>query len=406
MSLAQPPAKPQASASASHLEPKPVAVALQALVAATEELLRRHPLGYLAAGPTQLEFTVKLPLGASGTASSGTASPGWVAAVAETEAQLAAEIDSLLAHRAVFQPGRVLCYRCAAASCEHAAPTTSRQIFAGYGPSGVPRFVDWGQFLLERQDPRVDALYERPLRLVTAVLSGRELTTELLDAFRHEKTGYQIHGQVLAGWFAVEAPGGREHPLALSFQVISTAGRAGRRRLGLNLLGVGPEGEPLPELYHRLESLPWPPVLHWAQSVLTSIERAQGSKKASPEVLSSRIQGLLAGMARRLEQRRRARELRTEHAEARHHANERPTRMALQDLAQASREDVLYDVRRKTLIVLGERGRAHVFNLQGKLVTSIRYSPESIARKREQTIWRPAKGEEMTALEPLIRRAR
>jgi hypothetical protein len=42
---------------------------------------------------------------------------------------------------------------------------------------------------------------------------------------------------------------------------------------------------------------------------------------------------------------------------------------------------------------VGDRGRAHVFNLEGKLVTSIRYNPEVIEKRRQQGIWKPAAAE-------------
>ncbi len=41
-------------------------------------------------------------------------------------------------------------------------------------------------------------------------------------------------------------------------------------------------------------------------------------------------------------------------------------------------------------MVLGERGRAYVWSGQGKLVTSLNTTPESIERKKETDLWRPA----------------
>ena len=107
---------------------------------------------------------------------------------------------------------------------------------------------------------------------------------------------------------------------------------------------------------------------------------------------------MLTSIARRLEQERRSRARRTSHAEQRHAGGDRPTRMAIEDLARAGDGAILVDERRRTTIVLGRRGRAHVWNAAGKLVTSIRYSPESIERKRKQGIWRPARGEEILGL--------
>jgi hypothetical protein len=108
--------------------------------------------------------------------------------------------------------------------------------------------------------------------------------------------------------------------------------------------------------------------------------------------------GVLDGLSRRLEKDRRATERKTVHARDRHAQGDRPTRMALADLARAGEDDVLVDRRQDTLVVLGDKGRAHVFNFAGKLVTSIRYNPESIERRRQRDQWRPASGEEIARL--------
>ena len=65
------------------------------------------------------------------------------------------------------------------------------------------------------------------------------------------------------------------------------------------------------------------------------------------------------------------------------------------DLARASPENLLYDTRRETLVVVGDRGRAHVFNLAGKLVTSVRYNPDVIEKRRQNGVWRRAGAEEV-----------
>ena len=205
--------------------------------------------------------------------------------------------------------------------------------------------------------------------------------------------------------------------MALTFQVLSTAhkgrrgrrgrgrsgrGRSGKRRLGLNILGTGPAGEPLAELYDRLGSIPWAGAVRWSQEALDSIERSQGKKSATPERLSGRIEGILRGIARRLEHHRRSQDRRTGHAQKRHKEGDRPTHMALRDLHRAGDDNVLLDLRRETLIVLGDKSRAHVWTAAGKLVTSIRYSPDSIEKKKNLEIWRQSKASEIAALRKAV----
>ncbi len=387
--------------------------ALEALSAAARERLARHPMAHLLAGAkTELELTLKVPVARQTAADRDRAA-------ARAHRLLVAELEAALGHRAAFRPGRIFCLRCASADCEHAAPPGPRQVFAGYGPSGVPRFLDFPQWLLERQHPEVDRIYRRPPELVTDIASGRDLCGELLSAFRDPAHDYRIHGQVAAGWFRLRGvlrpaarPAASEREpvnaddgpgvLALTFQVLSSAERQGRRRgrrrLALNVVGAGFGGAPLESLHDRLDPIPWTSVARWGQSVLSSIERSQDRPKATPEVLSQRIEGVLTSIARRLEQERRSRDRRTTHADRRHAEGDRPTRMARQDLARAGDEAILVDERRQTTIVLGDRGRAHVWSGDGKLVTSIRYSPESIEGKKKRGLWRPAREEEILGL--------
>jgi hypothetical protein len=76
--------------------------------------------------------------------------------------------------------------------------------------------------------------------------------------------------------------------------------------------------------------------------------------------------------------------------------------MALTDLAQAKDEDVLLDTRERTFVVLGDRGRAHVFNRQGKIVTSVRYSTEAIEKRRTGGRWKPLPKDEVAALRVMV----
>lgn len=380
-----------------------IAKALQSLAEVTREKLARHPLGHLAhTSRGDLELPIHLPLG------HGDVDP---AAADQLEEAIDRELEALLTHRAVFRPGHVYCLRCASAECEHSELPDSRQIFVGYGPTGLPRFLDFAQWLLEVKHAGLDDLYRRPPRLVLAILPSELLESEILDAYKDRRGAFRIHGQVVAGWFQVPNAKGVQTPIALTFQVVSSRRRHGKRRglrrLGLNVLARDPDGQPLDHLYDRLRTVPWTPVVRWGQQALESVEKSQAQdtkntsrsgKAKKRRKFEERIEGILRGIARRLEHDRRSRDRRTEHGQQRHTEGDRPTRMALGDLARARDESVLLDVRRKTFIVLGGRGRAHVWNNGGKLVTSIRYAPESIERKKAQGIWRSASPQEITHL--------
>ena len=366
--------------------------ALQLLIDEVRERIDRHPLGHLVAGRgEQIDLRLTLPtalrdgqLGRAGR---------------DASESLQEAVQSLLHHSALFQPGRVLCLRCQTAACEHSAPADSRQVFAGWGPAGLPRFVDFGQWLLQRRDPRVDLLYRDPPQLITVVTLEEELAGGLIPAFRQREDDYRIHAQVTAGWYQAPDPSGGRRPFAVSLQVVSTGARRNRRRFGVNVVGVGPGGEPLETLYDKIGLIPWGEAVRWAQGVLVGIEgqldRPSSGARAPHQNVEKRIEGLANAVARRLEKDWRGKERRTIHGQQRHAGGDRPTRMAMADLSRATPENLLFDTRRETLVVVGDRGRAHVFNLAGKLVTSVRYNPGVIEKRRQNGVWRRAAAEEI-----------
>lgn len=356
------------------------------------ERLERHPLGHLVARRgDRIDVRLAVPTALK----EGTLER----AGREAEEAVQEAIHSLVAHSARFQPGRVFCLRCQSAVCEHSAPLSNRQVFTGYASTGVPRFADLGQWLLARRDPRVDLLYRESPQLLATVSPGAELTGELLPVFLQNESDparYRLHGQVAVGWYPAPTGNGHREPLAVSFQVLSSRARGGRRRFGLNVIGIGPGGQPLEHLYDRVGEIPWSGSVRWAQTVLGSIEhQLERAPRTPPQAVDQRIEGLVAALARRLEKGWRGEERKTQHARVRHREGDRPTRMALADFARATPENLLFDTRRETLVVVGDRGRAHVFNREGKLVTSIRYNPAVIEKRRQNGMWRPAAREEV-----------
>jgi hypothetical protein len=381
--------------------------ALKLLADEVRELIEHHPMGHLVAGRGEM-LDLRLPVPTA-------PRDGQIEKLSATAAEGIHEaIQALLTHTAVFQPGRVFCLRCQSATCEHSAPAGHREVFIGYGGTGTPRFADFGQWLLRRRDPRVDLLYREPPQLLTTVSTEEELESELLPMFRQREADYRIHGQVAAGWYQAPATGPAgsgnhrqpRQPLAVSFQIVSSRPCGHRRRFGINVLGTGPEGEPLEHLCDRLGQIPWADPVRWAQSALAGIESQLARAPRMPrEVVDKRLDGLVQGLARRLDKGWRGRERRTRHAEQRHNEGDRPTRMALADLARATPENLLFDTRNQTLVVVGERGRAHVFSLEGKLVTSVRYNPDSIERRRGKGIWRRATAAEVEAVRLRLQKA-
>lgn len=401
--------------------------ALRLLAAEVEARIARHPGGHQVAGRgASLAVALRIPSDLR----DGRLEP----AVRSADEALDDALGDLVRERSVFRPGRAFCLRCSSPDCVHSMAPEPRQVFAGYGPTGVPRFLDFGQLLLERRDPRVETLFRDAPGLVALTLGEADLCAALAEPFQKREDGFRLLGQVTAGWFRVRAENGVAEPFAVAFQILSVRAKKGRRSLVLNVLGTAPGGGPLEALYDRmgrLGNIPWLDAVRWAQAALASVERSLDAQPparcpgarpdAKPDAKSGaangtapvralelaprRLQGILEGLAHRLEKDRRARDRRTQHAEIRRAEGDRPTGMALADLARAAAHEVLADVQRDTLVVLGERGRAHVFNRAGRHVTSIRYTQGALDKRRARGLWRPARPDEIQTLLTAVKTA-
>ena len=372
--------------------------ALELLAELARERLRALGNGGPPREPLRLELRLPLAGGPEALA----------AGAAALDREIGEELRAVIAARSLWPPGRVLCARCASTGCEHAAPRDPRHVFAGWGPSGVPRFLDLGQLLLERQHPRVEDLYRDGAPLVALALDGGELVADLLPAYRERLGGVRLHGQVAAGWYRVPAAADGQRA-ALAFQLLSI-GRGSRRRYALHAMGAAADPRLLEALHDERGRQPWTEARRWAESALEEIAAsARSPRPPAPGALEGRLAGLLHHLAERLERPHRARQRRTAHGESRHHAGHRPTPTALADLRAAPAERVLYDPRHDTFVVLGPRGRTHVFGSAGKLVTSVRYPAATIDRRRKLGHWRPLGAQGAAALvarvEELVARA-
>lgn len=394
--MTKPDARPAlTSQKASSDKPEPLQRALRGLADEARRQLALHPWGHLL-GARREPLSLRLDLPLNGR------EEDLQRAAAEASRAVAEAVQEAVTFRALVRPGRIYCLRCGTADCEHAEPVDPREVFIGYGPTGIPRFRDFGQWLLELKEPRVDELYGKKPVLLTRVTTGEDLSAALLPVYRDKDTGFTLHGQVTAGWFKLADETGDRHPSALTFQVVSTRGGRGPRRYGLNVLGKGPGGESLDALFQRLGRPPWADAVAWAREALDTLEQVRKrprGKGRGRKTVAHRVEGILGGLARRLEKGRRAKNRKTRHAQTRHAESDRPTDMAQADARRARPDQLYFDPRHETLVVLGDRGRTHVFNQEGKHVTSVRYSPTALDKRKRKGPWRPASAEERAVLE-------
>ena len=78
---------------------------------------------------------------------------------------------------------------------------------------------------------------------------------------------------------------------------------------------------------------------------------------------------------------------------------------ALDDLRQAAADSFYRDTRHDTSVVIGDRSRAHVFNAEGKLVTSLRMRSDELERKVRKGRWAPMNAEDIAKVRAVVEAA-
>jgi len=309
--------------------------------------------------------------------------------LAAVEARLEAEARSTGA----FLPGRVYCFLCESPDCAHARPDGPRASFAGYAPTGKPEWRDFVNRCIERGEPVETLFADRP-GVIAFAQTGGELTGGLLPGFGREDSAYNVLGQVVAGLVPGELSGTGSERVALSLQIVETR-LSGGHGLRLNLVGLDPAGlaaaaagAPARAPAERLRR-----TVDVTRRRLRAIGRRVAAEAAGgrPPALDDTVRPLLTRLRGDLERIFRPASHRTLHARERHLSAERPTSSALDD-ARGATDDRLYDdARRGTLVVLGPRGRAHIFTREGRHVTSLKLEPGELARKTARGRWRLVK---------------
>ena len=93
----------------------------------------------------------------------------------------------------------------------------------------------------------------------------------------------------------------------------------------------------------------------------------------------------MQNLARQLEDRARHRSRRTGHADKRSQKSTRPTSKAYVDAQNVTDEDLLWDDKESTVVVVGAHNRVHVFTPEGRHVTSLPNIGRSGVQQRLKT---------------------
>lgn len=311
--------------------------------------------------------------------------------------QLVQQLADHAAARETVKIGRVYCYRCGSSGCPHAAAPSASQVFKGYDETGRPEWHEFVQALLDEKDERVDRLFAKPPRLVARFQYGREVKGRQLAAFGKGSLSYSILGQVIAGY--MERNGER---MAVSLQFVEARDGRGDLLLRLNPVGFGLDDASLVEWLASESRYGLFRAVQRAERELSGLERSARAARARADrprlqALLGRIPGVARRLVEALERGDRQGERRTRHVEARRQ-DQRPVHKAIEDADQAGAPDWYRDEKADTWVVVGDRGRVHAFNREGRHVTSFLMKPSAVAFRERTGRWRKLTEEEWSAL--------
>jgi hypothetical protein len=329
----------------------------------------------------------------------------------ESASQLARELEGRIAEmlRAAhaFRQGRVYCFLCESSECRHATPEQRDQSFCGYTHTGRPVWESFVNLCLKRGEERVDRLYSDRPEVIAIAQQGSELKRGLLPGFGRDSVVFNVLGQVVMGLLPADLREGSAAPrIALTVQLVET--HFGKRsfRLRVNLIGLSLDAiiDAAADAESRGPAERLRRLIRSTESKLGELARAviRRERGGEPTLLGEKSAALVNGLRGELERVFRPLQRRTKHAETRHQSGQRPTSDAMRDATMASSEQVLFDERKNTFVVLGPRSRAHVFSAEGKLVTSLRLEPGEVERKLEQRRWSRSSAGAWTAVRSRI----
>lgn len=311
----------------------------------------------------------------------------------ELDRQLREQIAPVLASSDGFSSGRVYCFRCESAVCEHGLPETAEAVFSGFDAMGSPTWLELGPFLLEQGVDEVASLYQPDPKVLVAYQKGKDLKAKQLASFGKASKTYNLLAQVCCGYFYF-SNGDR---FALTFQAVETRVRHRPRTIHLNTVFALSEDCDIGG--YLLDHLDW--VRQAAKRTEEGLKKLEKELQFAPKSAGSgntnRILGRVPELMRRLMsdlQRGREKDRRkTRHARERK-AIKRPVDKAPADLAAVRPDRLFWDNKTKAVVLLAERGRCHIYNAEAHHITSFTISAESALGRIRKKRWSPLEEEQ------------
>ena len=303
-------------------------------------------------------------------------------------------LDAALKSMTAYTPGRVYCFLDDSNDCHHASPPDIRSTFAGYRANGTPQWESFTNVCIARQEPRVDKLYGDSPEIIAIVQHADELKECVMAGFGKASLTWDVLGQVVTGLVPVtlDIRDRDAERVALTVQLAMTRHPKDGPRLRLNLIGLTSKqiSEVAAETNGRGPAEAFRRTFRTARERVGTLEaRMRNAEGRGQELdLQDLTHSFLVRLRGDIERVFRPLKRRTHHAQERHEGGGRPTGHALKDASIAGPDRVLVDALRDTVVVLGRRGRAHIFNRDGKHVTSLVLGSGEVERKMERKRWK------------------
>lgn len=275
-----------------------------------------------------------------------------------------------------LRKGCVYCYACQSAACSHAAPPSPGAVFIGYSDTGLARWGELFEFLLQEEDPRTDLLFADPPVTLARMIPRHTLVQHQLLPFGRNSLTYRIWGQVVAGYLRAG-----EERAALTLQLIETRDH----KLTLHLLCSEALREMLADVPNERRS-----PLHRVYNAIREAERQtesisglwKGSRgEKARKHLRDKVYSMLRHLSNSIDRKGRQHQRRTTHADMRGSQQKRPVHKAYEDLQAARESDFFHDSKEDSYIVLGKGHRIHVFSPEGKHITSMTLAGDELQRR-------------------------
>lgn len=299
------------------------------------------------------------------------------------------QIRGLVQCHSSFREGALYCFLCNSLDCPHASPTENDQCFRGFSSGGRPQWQKLCDMLLERKDPRVEQIFGLQRGIVCLLEKEEDFPAGFLTSFKNEALELAVLGQVIVApvVFEDKAQTTEKTPRTISIILMRLSSRHYARYI-LNMVGMD-----LPSLSEHAaidpKALRLIRTLRAYQREVSLKNRRKTQKYLPYSAEQERIffASLLSRLKSDIEQIFHATERRTRHGEERHKSLQRPTSTALRDVRLAGADRFLFDKEHDTVVVLGPKGRVHVFTKEGKLVTSMVLDRQRIEKRFSKKRW-------------------